>query len=112
MRPGKIKGAWTGPLRLVLMEGSTAWLVSGSTLIRAKVNQIRPTSQRETLDAALEGTAIYRVPVSLESLTRSFRGRYYMDISGDVPSEDLQRGDLSASTPLLEPVKQERIPGV
>ena len=112
VRPGKIKGAWTGPLRLVLMEGSTAWLVSGATLIRAKVNQIRPTSQRETLDAALEGTAIYRVPVSLESLTRSFRGRYYMDISGDVPSEDLQRGDLSASTPLLEPVKQERIPGV
>ena len=106
VRPGKIKGAWTGPLRLVLMEGSTAWLVSGSTLIRAKVNQIRPTSQRETLDAALEGTAIYRVPVSLESLMRSFRGRYYMDISGDVPSEDLQRGDLSASTPLLEPPRE------
>ena len=108
VRPGKIKGAWTGPLRLVLMEGSTAWLVSGSTLIRAKVNQIRPTSQRETLDAALEGTAIYRVPVSLESLMRNFRGRYYMDISGDVPSEELQRGDLSASTPLVEPAREAR----
>ena len=46
------------------------------------------------LGAAWEGTAIYRVPVSLESLMRSFRGRYYMDISGDVPSEELQRGDL------------------
>ena len=94
VRPGKVKGNWTGPVRLVLMEGSTAWMTSGATLIRAKVNQIRPTSRREELDTSLEGTAIYKNPVSMESLMRSFQGRYYMDISGDVPSEDLQRGDL------------------
>ena len=55
VKPGKVKGNWTGPVRLVLMEGSTAWLVSGATLIRAKLNQIRPTTKREDLEATLEG---------------------------------------------------------
>ena len=38
VKPGKVKGSWTGPVRLIMMEGTTAWLSSGSTLIRAKSN--------------------------------------------------------------------------
>ena len=103
VKPGKVKGAWTGPLRLILMEGSTAWLASGATLVRAKLNQIRPTSKREDLDAMLEGTAIFKTPVSVESLMRSFQGRYYLDVAGDVPSEERQRQDLSPGEVLVEP---------
>ena len=68
VRPGKVTGIWTGALRLIVQEGSTLWLASGVTLIRAKVNQVRPTTQPEQLKAQLEGTAIYRTPVSVESL--------------------------------------------
>ena len=37
VRPGKAKCGWSGPLRLVLMEGSTAWLVSGATFLVTSV---------------------------------------------------------------------------
>ena len=103
VKPGKVKGNWTGPVRLVLMEGSTAWLVSGATLIRAKLNQIRPTTKREDLEATLEGTAVLRTPVTVEALLSSFQGRYYMDVSGDNPSEEHQMHDLTPSTALQEP---------
>lgn len=76
-------------------------------MIRAKVNQIRPTSQREDPNAALEGTAIHKTPVSLEALMNSFQGRYFMDVTADVPSETLQMGDLTASTPLVEPSRPQ-----
>ena len=107
VKPGKMKGSWTGPVRLILMEGTTAWLSSGSTLIRAKVNQIRPVSSREEMTSILEGTAVYKTPVSVESLMRSFQGRYYKDISGDTPSEELQRQDLGPSQVLQEPVQRQ-----
>lgn len=103
VKPGKMKGNWTGPMRLILMEGTTAWLSSGATLIRAKVNQIRPVSQREEMTSILEGTAAYRTPVTVESLMRSFTGRYFKDVTGDTPSEELQRQDLQPSQVLQEP---------
>eukprot|EP00435_Cladocopium_sp_Y103_P025486 s1363_g6.t1 len=106
VKPGKIKGNWTGPVRLILMEGTTAWLSSGSTLIRAKTNQIRPVSSREEMTSILEGTAVYKTPVSVESLMRSFQGRYYKDIAGDTPSEELQRQDLGPSQVLQEPAQR------
>jgi hypothetical protein len=97
---------WTGPLRLIVQEGSTLWLASGATLIRAKVNQVRPTTQPEQLKAQLEGTAIYRTPVSVESLMKMFQGRYYQDVSGDVPSERQQADDVSPTTVLQQPTSQ------
>ena len=30
VKPGKVKGHWSGPVRVILLEGSTAWLSSGS----------------------------------------------------------------------------------
>ena len=78
VRPGKVKGHWVGPLRVIVQENSTLWLASGATLIRAKLGQVRPTTQPERLKAQLEGTAIYRTPISIGSLLQSFQGRYYM----------------------------------
>ena len=74
VKPGKVKGHWSGPVRVILLEGSTAWLSSGSTLVRAKLTQIRPVSRREELGAVMEG-AVYRQPVSVDTLLRSFQGR-------------------------------------
>ena len=103
VKPGKIKGSWTGPMRLILMEGTTAWLSSGATLIRAKTNQIRPVSKREEQTSILEGTAVFKTPVTVETLMRSFTGRYYKDVAGDTPSEEQQRQDLQPAEVLQEP---------
>ena len=108
VKPGKIKGGWTGPVRLILLEGSTAWLTSGATLIRAKLNQIRPTGQREDLDAMLEGTSVHKTPVTVERLMQSFQGRFYLDVAADVPSEAQQREDLSPAEVLQEPAQPQR----
>ena len=96
VKPGKVKGHWSGPVRVILLEGSTAWLSSGSTLVRAKLNR------REELWAVMEGAAVYRQPVSVDTLLRSFQGRYFPDVSGDVPSEK-QMHDLTPTTVLQEP---------
>lgn len=77
MRPCKTSGNWQGPVRVLLQEGSTVWLGSGSTLIRAKTNQCRECTTREELQASLEGVAVIQQPVSLETLMRSFTGRHY-----------------------------------
>ena len=108
VKPGKVKGHWSGEVRIILMEGTTAWMSSGSTLVRAKVNQIRPVSRREELGAVMEGAAIYRQPVSVSSLLQSFQGRYYLDLSGDVPSEERQMADLTPSTVLQEPSEKNK----
>lgn len=94
IRPGKTKGDWIGPLRLILIEGSTAWLASGANLIRAKLNQIRHVTRREELSSVLEGAAVYKSPVTVETLLRNFKGRHYLDVSGDVPSEQRMQENL------------------
>ena len=63
------------------------WLASGATLIRAKTNQVRPTTQPEQLKAQLEGTAIYKTPVSVESLMKMFQERY-LDVAVMFPAKD------------------------
>ena len=103
VKPGKMKGSWIGPLRVVLIEGSTIWMASGATLIRAKPNQVRAASKREELQALTEGTAILRTPVNLETLLKGFKGRYYLDVSGDVPSDRQVTSDLTASEVTVEP---------
>ena len=100
VKPGKVKGSWVGP---VLVEGSTIWLATGSTLVRAKLSQLRPVTKREELQSTLEGTAIYRTPVTTETLMRAFQGRYYLDVSGDVPSEQQLQQDLSPAEVQLPP---------
>ena len=104
VRPGKVKGSWTGPLRVILIEGSTVWLATGSTLVRAKNNQLRPVTRKEELTSSLEGTAIYKTPVNTETLMRSFQGRRYLDVSGDVPSAEQMSQDLSQSDVLVPAV--------
>ena len=47
VKPGRVKGSWVGPLRVILTEGSTVWLATGATLVRAKMNQIRQVTKRE-----------------------------------------------------------------
>ena len=64
---------------------------------------MRPTTQPERLKAQLEGTAIYRTPISIGSLLQSFQGRYYMDVTGDTPSERQQQQDLFPTTVLQAP---------
>lgn len=106
IRPGKTKGDWIGPLRLILVEGSTAWLASGANLIRAKLNQIRHVTRREEMTSVLEGAAVYRSPVTVETLLRNFKGRHYLDVSGDVPSEQRMQENLEP-TEVLVPSKED-----
>lgn len=101
VKPGKIKGSWTGPLRVVLVEGSTLWLATGSTLVRAKNGQVRPVTKKEELTASLEGTAIYKTPINTETLMKSFQGRHFLDVSGDTPSLEKMNQDLSQTDVLV-----------
>ena len=81
-------------MRLILQEGSTMWVSTGATLIRAKVNQLRSCTRREELAATLEGAAVYKEHVSVDTLLRDFSGRHYWDVSGDVPSWQQQTSNL------------------
>ena len=103
VKPGKVKGNWIGPLRVILAEGSTIWMATGSSLVRAKVNQIRPVTKREELAASVEGTAVIKTPITVETLLRSFQGRYYLDMSGDVPSEARLMGNLAPTEVVVAP---------
>ena len=77
VKPGKLKGSWEGPLRVILVEGSTIWLAT--SLVRAKLSHLRPVTKREEFQSTLEGSVIYRTPVTTETLMRAFQGRYYLD---------------------------------
>ena len=92
------KGAWTGPVRVISVEGSTLWLASGATLLRAKLNQVRPCSKSEELAAVASGASIYKLPVTMETLLRGFRGRFYENLRGNNPPrealEDTAQGEV------------------
>ena len=92
------KGGWQGPVRVLMREGSTYWLASGAALIRAKSNQIRKCSRLEETTAITNGAAVYRMPVTLETLMRGFRGKQFEDISGLQPPraavEDPAQGEV------------------
>ena len=45
----------------------------------------------------LEGTAIYRVPVTLETLLQSFTGRHFMNVTGEAPSDLQQQQDVTGA---------------
>eukprot|EP00439_Symbiodinium_sp_Y106_P073683 s126_g13.t4 len=92
------KGAWTGPVRVIHLEGSTLWLASGASLLRAKLNQVRPCSRTEELAAIASGASVYKMPVTMETLLRGFRGRFYEDLAGETPpaaaQEDTGQGEV------------------
>ena len=108
VRPGKVSGQWIGPLRVLLQENHTLWLATGATLIKARTNQVRSVTRREELQASLEGTAILRLPVTLESLMREFSGKHFTNITGEVPSEAQQQADLEATTVQIPPQSKFR----
>ena len=108
VRPGKVSGQWVGPSRVLLQENHTLWLAKGATLIKARTNQVRAVTRREELQSSLEGTAILRMPVTLESLMREFSGKHFAKITGEVPSEAQQQADLEATTVQLQPQSRVR----
>ncbi|CAE7503185.1 GIP, partial [Symbiodinium microadriaticum] len=75
------KGGWTGPLRVLLQEGSTVWLATGATIIRAKTNQVRPCSKREEIVHSTKGMSVIKNPVTMSTLLRGYTGRHYVDAS-------------------------------
>ena len=50
----------------------------------------------------MEGTAVFKTPVSGEALMKSFTGRYYRDVTGDTPSDEAQRQNLEPAQVLQE----------
>ena len=78
------RGGWQGPVCILLREGSTYW-ASGAALIRAKSNQLRKCSRVEETTAITNGAAVYRMPVTMETLMRGFRGKQYEDVTGLQP---------------------------
>eukprot|EP00435_Cladocopium_sp_Y103_P016659 s60_g4.t1 len=102
-KPGKTGGMWVGPVRVLLQEGGTIWTATGATLIRARAIQLRKCTHREELQATLEGTAVLRLPITLESLLRNFTGRHFSDVTGEVPSMEQLQDDVQGAEVLVEP---------
>lgn len=107
-RPGKTTGRWTGPVRMLLQEGKTLWLASGTALMRATTNQVRKVARREELTASLEGTIVYRMPITLDTLMRTFTGRHYQNVTGEAPSMEQQQADISPGDVLIEPSQRSQ----
>ena len=108
MRPGKVSGSWVGPLRMLLHEGSTLWLATGSSIIKAKLNQVRAVTRREELMSSLEGTAVYKLPITMETLMKEFTGKHYTDVTGENPSTQQLQQDLSPTEVQVEPQSRHR----
>ena len=107
-KPGKVSGTWVGPVRLLLQEGNTLWLSTGSTLIRARTTQVRRCTKQGTLDSMMEGTAILSTPTTIDSLMRSFTGKHYVNATGDVPSERQRQDDVQGAEVALLPDDDHR----
>ena len=97
VRPGRTTGQWVGPVRVLVQEGATVWTATGSSIIKARTTQLRACTKREEMQSMLEGTAIYRVPVTLETLLQSFTGRHFMNVTGEAPSDLQQQQDVTGA---------------
>ena len=102
VKPGKTTGRWVGPLRVLLQEGSAVWLAAGASLVKAMLNQVRQVTRRGELQPSLEGTAVYRRPVTLETLMKEFTGKHFTDVTGETPSERQLQQD-TPTTVQVEP---------
>ena len=109
IKPGKTTGHWVGPVRVLLQEGSTLWLAHGATLIRAKTNQCRECTRREELQATLQGVAIYRQAVTMDSLLKTFTGKHYTNVTGENPTPEQMMRDFAPTDVRLlhDPSKQK-----
>ena len=101
-RANKQRGGWTGPLRVLLQENTTLWLATGTTLVRAKLNQVRPCTEREQLVVSTQGTVVYQNAVGLDILLRGYRGKHFLDASAENPGADLEE-DLSPAQVVVQP---------
>ena len=84
------RGGWTGPLRVLLQEGTTVWLATGATLVRAKTNQLRPCTEREQVVSSTKGMSVLKNPVGLDTLLRGYQGRHFTDASSEVPGREIE----------------------
>ncbi|CAE7836823.1 GIP [Symbiodinium sp. CCMP2592] len=103
------RGAWTGPLRVLLQEGTTLWLATGSTMVKAKTNQVRKCTERETLVVSTQGAVVHRTAVGLDILLRGYRGKHFLDATQENPGQDLLE-DLGPADVQAEPPHQEDAP--
>ena len=99
------RGGWTGPLRVLLQEGSTVWLATGATLVRAKTNQLRSCTEHEQLVSQTQGVSIFKNAVGLDTLLRGYQGRHFTDASSEVPGREIEEEVTPAS------VRREPDPG-
>ena len=102
MKPGKVSGQWTGPVRVLVQEGKTVWLATGATIIKARTTQLRACTKREELQATLEGTTIYKTPVTIETLLQSFTGRHFLNVTGEAPSLRQMQQDVQGAEVAVE----------
>ena len=70
--------------------------------MKAKLNQVRQVTRCGELQSSLEGAAVYRRPVTLETLTKEFTGKHFTDVTGETPSERLLQQD-TPTTVQVEP---------
>ena len=101
------KGGWTGPLRVLLQEGSTLWLATGATIIRAKTNQVRLCSAREEVIHSTQGMSVIKNPVTLTTLLRGYSGRHFLDATQETPGQQLE-DDLTPAEVRVEPESSRR----
>ena len=105
-RPGRTTGRWTGPLRLLLQESKVVWLASGMSLIKATTTQVRKVTKREELLASTEGTIVYRMPISLDTLMRTFTGRHYQNVTEKHPHHNNNKQIYLQTDVLQEPSRR------
>eukprot|EP00439_Symbiodinium_sp_Y106_P048762 s3212_g6.t1 len=101
-------GGWTGPLRVLLQEGSTVWLATGATLVRAKLNQLRPCTEREQLVVSTQGATIHQTAVGLDTLLKGYRGKHFLDASGETPGDELEENLEPAEVRVEPPAPEQR----
>ena len=108
VRPGKVGGQWTGPVRALIQEGNTVWVATGATIIKARTTQLRACTQREQMQAMLEGTAVYKTPVTLETLLQSFTGKHFLNVTGENPSLQQMQDDVQGAEVSLPAQSSQR----
>lgn len=118
-------GKFLGPARVIatdtrrepdggLRPASVIWIHRGGRLLRAAPEQLRHASQREQWIEELKGPV--ELPWTITSLASSGVRRGYIDISHDIPEEDvwMESHDVPPEEPNLDddiPQKRMRVKG-
>ena len=95
------KGHWTGPVRVLLQEGGTLWLASGSSLINEPGQRMqqegRARGERERLGDLPKSSDFGDV------VMRSFTGKHYTNVTGETPSQERMDQDMSQAVVRRQP---------